>query len=215
MPGGKLTLVSKATLSKNQKKQVRKIVRTENKKTTELKYHQDNGGTVNLDAATGRFDDLSNIAQGDHNNQRIGIAIHPTSLDMTIRVDATDATPDTYNTVRVILFRWTQDSTDFVPDKDDILLPVTGTVPQCWNPVRPASEQFNVLYDKMITVQGGNEKQVSVWRKRLGLAKNKPIDYKSDVATTGTDHLYLFAISDSDIAPHPNYEFCSLLRYND
>lgn len=209
-----MTLVSKGKLSKAQRKDVRKIVRNEQKKDTELKYHQDNGG-ASVDAATGRFDVVTNIAQGGNVNDRIGNKMSPTSLDLTIRVDATTAGSDTYNAVRVICFRWHPDNGDLVPDKDDILLAVSGTIPQCYNAVLPTNRQFTVLYDRLLTVQSGNDDQVKIWRKRIKLAKSKPVEFKSDASTTGINHIYMFAISDSNAVIHPVYEFTSLIRYSD
>lgn len=185
----------------------KKFVKKAIKQTQELKIFDTAQGNSGVDWA-GTIWDISNVAVGTADGSRIGDAINPTSLEFNAVIAAADA----YNTFRVIIFRY----------KPNVVSVTTLNILQAanstWAPTSPFNhdnrQNFEVLMDESFALDPESD-GVYFLKKKLRMAKTKPIQYHGGSATVGQNRIYVLAISDSGAAPNPNFLFSSRLYFTD
>lgn len=123
---------------------------------------------------------------------------------------------DSYNDMRVIVFIWKPDTT---PSLTSVLDPtaVAANRGATANYNIPNAGLYKVLYDKTIIVDG-NDPTSAIQNINLKRQVNKHrVIYDDDAAsaTTGQYRLYLVAVGDSGVTPHPEIELDARVSYTD
>lgn len=165
--------------------------------------------------------DLTLVAQSVGAAGRVGEQIRFHDLDL--RYACTVA--DTYNHCRIIIFQWFVDTAVLNPTAAYIMdvnaVSTTAyTYEAPYNSVQP--ERFRILYDSQFHVTGSGgatdpiqqgttrTAHVQIYANRV---KN-PITFNG-AATSGMNHVFLLAISDSAIASHPLISYGGFMNYID
>lgn len=149
---------------------------------------------------------LFSIVQGDGQSQRIGDEVHIKSILARFSI----VHGDTNNMVRVVILRWLNDQADATPT--NILEGISSTQaplsPFNWNYRR----DFVVLYDNLFACSTYTNANLveKLYIKRVGKLQFNPA-----ASTVKSNGLYLFAISDSSIAPHPTIQYYTSIPYTD
>lgn len=207
---GKVKTKGSQPFSATQEREVRKVFRQEQKKIQQLTYHLTRLFSQATDGATGIMLDLSNMSLGTAEQQRLGNGANPTSYELRCRFEAIDLN----NIIRMIIFRWAPDNSSTVPTIANILEdPGGGLLPPYWPYNSDERQLFQVLEDKsfqLILNQDSWIKFYSHGAKKL--ARSKTIEFTSG-ATTGTNHIYAFFISDSGAINHPLSTMMCKLNY--
>lgn len=183
---------SRAGLTPSQKSAVRRIVNSD--KETFVKTTSLASAEVSTTVA---INDLCAIAQGDDHDQRLGDVVKCTKVFARLQVARDDnATADTYDDARFIIFVWhPDDSVDAPSAVTDILESATSPQLQPYNLEKSKSKKFTVIWDKRITLpcrEGGDASKanhVFSVNKKL-----KNTIYFNDSATTGRNKLYMLRI---------------------
>lgn len=189
-------------LNKKEKKQVKSIIN----QGRENKYLDVLIDASNL--ATGVVYSLADVPQGDTDTTRDGDQL----VQRAMRIKGRALVADTTNQVRMIVFRWKQNT---VPVVGDILsASYIGTV---YAPLSPyhhdGRSNFTVLYDKIFHV-GTYNIQKGFDTKWMNLRNNK--QYFSAGASTSSKHcIYALVITDSTAVSNPNITFVSRLTFTD
>jgi hypothetical protein len=161
--------------------------------------------------ANGTVTKLLMPAQGDGVSERNGDKIWL----KRIRLRFSMIYGDTTNTFRLILFRWTQDNSipANVPSTLDVLQGLNAL--QQYNFTHKQANQVHIIYDRTLTLStNGTPNRVIdqvLYGKRLG---KKKIIFDAAI-TTGTDQIYVLAISDSIAVPHPALAGYVRVEYTD
>lgn len=217
-------------LNYRQKRQVKQIIG----KQIEDKCFSFGGQDTGV-SNTGVVHDMSNLAtSGTGENQRVGRKIGVKRFMINFEVQTAQSSfisPDAWNTVRIILFRWRITSSAATPVMNDILdntSSLTNYSTQ-W-PHNFNTDKFKVIYDKTIKVGpmpvydganveyyavGPNAQRVMKWKfygKRLG---NKTIHFDNDVNGHGKEKIYALFTTDSTVSPHPIVNWTGQLVYED
>jgi hypothetical protein len=174
------------------------------KKNQEIKSFDFGLGTT-IDS-TGRVDKLTTITQADTDSARDGDAARIVSFE--IQAQATYA--DTTNVIRLVVVRWNQDDSSSAPSSvTDLFQSASAFSP--YNRDNLRARKFTVIMDHLFAVSNvgpGIEKLV----KRSRFVSN--IAFQA-TATTGTGHLYSFAVSDSAASAHPGLSFIFRTYFTD
>lgn len=192
----------KPALSKREVKEVRKIAKQAQRQEQELNFHiYELSGTV---STIGTIGDMSVIAQGVGDQNRVGDQLSPTSMEFWYDWNIADA----FNRCRVIVFRWLDNG---APGVSDILLGTT-TLPRVFASYNKDNRsKFNVLYDKThvgaLVPASNSILSGSKSRKLTG-----KINYEA-AGTAGNSHIYVLAITDSTTTAHPGLRFYSRINY--
>lgn len=187
-------------------------------KTVEHKYKDTDRASTTVDA-TGNVYCLSVIPQGDTDSQRNGDSVMPVYL----RVKGSCHGADSSNVMRVILIRWHPDSASVGdPALTDILQStILSTTNAPYAPyIHDKRNQFTVLSDRRYTLMGSvdSSKYISSFDIKVNLKRRKlmkKLIYTASDGTTGTDQIYICALSDSTATSHPAIAFTSRLSYTD
>jgi len=167
---------------------------------SELKYFD---VTLPLSPSTsGSANKISTIAQGVGVTQREGDAVQLQSV--TLNYDLSTQNADVFTATRIIVAQWLVDDSLAAPTMSSILQSLNTTSMYNWQ----ESANFRVLWDKTFYQNGiaaspcdsGYVGETGVVIP-LARAKRK-IQYRAG-ATTGTNNLYVFTLSNSIIAPFP------------
>jgi len=156
---------------------------------------------------------LSAIPQGAGQSQRIGDVIYPTRLDC--RYSLSTANSDVFNTIRLVVFAWKQNSSSVTPGVSSVLEnPVTMGPLSFYN--YEGRLEYHVLKDIMRSMSGtGTAPTVdSNIVESFTVPLSGKIVYNLGV-TTGYNNLYLANISDSAITPYPILTMWFRLWYYD
>lgn len=184
--------------------QVSYAVRRQIEASQELKFHDT---AINAGQSTvGGLYDLTNMGQGDTQETRTGNKIKPRWVDA--RFDITSG--DSVNTMRLIFFQWHATAT---PAADDILDPTQYAAtygPYC--PLKIPSGLFRVLSDRTYAVE--NTGPVHVKAHVHIRAEMRECEFEG-TGTTGPEHIYMLAISDSSAVTHPNLVGVVRVGYTD
>lgn len=178
---------------------VAKLVDRKIAKNTELKFIDLSSAAQTVSDA-GLITDLTQIGQGDHDDQRTGDKVTLKSLDLRMNFVAGDAT----NVMRLIIFRWKQYSGSVAPTQAQLM--EYGTAVGIIAPLSTYHHDFRgafqVLHDKTIYLNAVSKPQVG-HRVFLDLKKLPKINFVS-TGTTGQNKIYMYLVSDSAAATHPN-----------
>lgn len=159
--------------------------------------------------------DLTPILQGTSDTQRIGDSYMPTRIEVRGQVHGADATND----IRIVLFRWNQDSNatgDPVPS-NVLQSTFTGTANATQAPFyHDKTPNFWVIHDERIALAGdvSNSKYVQNFEINRKL-QTKPVAVTDSATGAGTFKLYLMVISDSGAVNHPAVTFGSRVFFRD
>lgn len=160
----------------------------------------------------GTLANLSAITQGDTDSNRDGDAAYLTSISYRygVRVNTTA----TYNTCRIILFRWNISTDLAAPTIAQILdNPGYSNTPQS-NYVEDTQRQkrFKILYDKTHTVATAGPYLIS---KKVHIKLRSKLSFVAG-GTDGRGHIYMLVLSgDSGAANPPQFEYGSKLNFTD
>lgn len=178
---------------------------------SELKYH-----TVAVNSpmpfTSGQFRvSLSNVIQGTGQNQRIGLSITPTSINVQMLMKLNDL-GDLPHTVRVILFLWRAENytvgTGNPPDQDYLQEPTVTSY-------KNEQQRFmsKTLYDRAFSLSpnGTRQMRISIKRKLSTL-----MAYTQDGSYQNRNQLMMLVYTDSNSGnPDPEVTFSTRLYFTD
>lgn len=217
-------------LTKRQKKEVKTLIARD----VETKCFNGSYGEDSTVSYNGTMHDLSNISVGTGQGNRIANLITIKRFWISFYITLGESlllSPDSYCNVRIILFRWREDSAVATPLLGDILDSVSSLVnysvqmPYNYN----TRQKYEIIMDKIFQVAPEPEyngsslekiaagpdvnkiRRYAFWGKKLG-AKRIKFD---DGSNHGFNKLYACYISDSGTTPHPVINWCSHLYYDD
>lgn len=194
--------------------QVKKAVKRALAKTSELKYSETATSNTGVDNA-GQILPLSDVVQGTTDSNRIGDSLKPHTLDVDISLQASS---DTFNNMRVIIFKWDRNTTDTTlapinPIPQDILMQLNQDYAPMSATNWDRSSNFRVIRDVRVCLNPTSN-QSSRHRLFMNLDKYEKIDFSS-ATTYGIHKYYIMIISDSGAAPHPQYSYFSRFTFYD
>lgn len=197
---------------KSNKLATKAYVKREIHKDDETKYLETATTGLAVDW-NGTVTDLSVIAQGTTDGQRIGDKVRIRGLRLHMIMNIADNTQN----VRVMIVQF-RGNTQIAgaPTVAQVLVPTTlGTInAPIANRVWDLTQQFNVLYDKLYTYESVSKPVLHV-RRTISIKYAKRLMSFYQAGTTGANKLYLMLISDSGAAPHPSIQFQIRLMYDD
>lgn len=182
-----------------------KVYKRMEKKVTEEKYWDVLFNSVGIDYGGSSFS-LCDVPQGDGDSTRDGDKLCPVGLKIKLLLTLADTT----NTIRLILVRWIPSTSSL--SYGGVIQNGTGTSYSVAGQYQhDTRKQFKVLWSRSYALSS-NRPQVIV-NKYVRLQKRQ-ISYVS-ASTTGTNKLFLLAISDSAAAAHPTIGGYTRLDYTD
>lgn len=207
-------------------KMVQKVIdRTKQVKHTQLEYSfaVTNGYTLLMPIsypAQGikAFDNYQD--DNDEEGQRIGNTIFPKSFQFNYSLEAGDST----NFLRITIFEWLlpTSASDEVPTSGDIFEnPATGFA--YLSPLNYDNRKnYHILHDKVYKMVTGAANQIMSGKLTFTVRKLrvKKWIFTGD-SQTGVEaslvkgNIYMFAVSDSSILPHPSFSYSTRLTYTD
>lgn len=153
--------------------------------------------TTNIDTTaitTGNYTDLTSIAQGDAYYNRDGHQVR--IIDIRLTLEALVNPTATYNCYRIMVFRWIVDNNADAPADADIF---EDTANEVWlSPPKFEARQFQILYDKIGTLEDGATSTGRVHDVTLRQSLKTPVGYTGG-ANTGVNHIYLLLIADEAV----------------
>lgn len=158
--------------------------------------------------------DLTPVAQGTADTERIGDSYLPVDIEIRGQVHGSDTT----NCMRIVLFRWNQDSNatgDPVPSN---ILQATFTATDM-APYAPfyhdKTPNFWIIADERIALMGSTSASSYVQNFEIKRhLQTKPVSVTAS-GVNGTYKLYLLVISDSGTSSHPAVTFGSRMFFRD
>lgn len=205
-----------AKLNKRQKVQVKALI----SKKLETKFCDTSAVYTQTDRA-GILTLLTNIPQGNAQQQRVGDRITYKSLEFRLSMfyaPSTVATDTTHN-VRVLIFRWNITNSVSAPSVG-VVLQTAGGVGDYRATISPINWQaqhqgdITVYHDRIYSV-GSSDKAPVIQMKRKKLRGNCDFDTASP---NGEGAVYLLVISDDITGVHTpsvSYQFYSRIKYVD
>jgi len=159
---------------------------------------------------------LSIIPQGDTQSTRVGDFAQPLRLIFNYSLYTVNS--DIVTTVRLIFFRWHVHSAFGAPNVVNLLeAPGSSNVLSHIN--FQYQNDFDILWDRQyqasgITTAPTVNSNFGATGLEIPLGAHHEIEFALG-ATTGTDNLYLLAISDSALTPFPILNFSTRLYFED
>lgn len=202
-----------AKLNKRQKVEVKRLITAKE----ELKFSDTNvaGGITTAITPVA----MATPTQGNGAVQRVGddINLRKISLRLNIRGGgAALGVADQFNTVRLIIFRWSQNNAVTAPTQADVLqyaAPLSYTSPYNWD--AQAQGKVKICYDRAFTfTQGGTQTRVvlhEIFGKKL---HGKVVKYNGGTQQ-GTNMFYYLVISDSTVIPNPSWDGYMRMVFSD
>ncbi len=144
-------------------------------------------------------------AQGTGLTQRIGDVTYLHKMYMTYTCNAANA--DIYSSMRVIIFQWIPNNGLVAPVYTDLLQTSADTIYSMydWN----YSDQYRILYDKLHSFSGTATAPTASTNQCVSEEVSLTSAFKkvnfTIGATTCSNSIYVLAVSDSVIAPFPNF----------
>lgn len=183
------------------KLQIKQMIDQHFKANTELKWFAVNFNS-NLDYG-GVIVGLTTVTQGDTDQTRDGDSLNRESIHVQYQLVRGDVT----NALRLVLFSW---GLNTVPTPSDIWTNL-GSSYAPYGIIFPDAQQYvKVLDDRMYSVGDVNTNIVDAMKLKL----SGKMQFASSTST-GTNKIYLFAISDSAASSHPTIVGSSTLRFRD
>lgn len=208
MAAGKLMLAArrKPGLKPVEKRQVRKIANAVVNKRAEKK-HYFNGGTLITASSSGNIVSLTGVPQAttaSSDTTRDGDKFE--LAGGKLRLDINTASGDGTNVVRIILFQWLQDTT---PVLADILLNLTSGWEYLADYNHDKRDHFKILSDRSYYfAEAANEGPIrKVTSQSWKVGKRKAVVNMQGGGVTGTNEVYMLALSDSTAVNHPTVEY--------
>lgn len=223
---------AKKGLTPVQKKQVKTIIA----KDIETKVYQSSIAPIAI-TNTGVIYPLTSIIQSVANDGRVGDEIQLEKCTFNFDCIASQAAlgswlaGDAYNNLRVIIFRWYENSLNYSPVVADVintgLLSYTYLAPYNYDSINEGS--LHVCYDKTFILENTpywngsttlfasgqssihNDLNHQLYGRKLG--KKKVIF--NDALLTGSNQLFILLVSDSAATPHPYAQWNSTIHYTD
>lgn len=170
---------------------------------------------TSISATNGLIVDLTNIAQGDEDGQRIGLDIMPEMLTLRWEYIVATVGSDITNLVRITVFKFIEN--------DSISLPTLATIFHDTVNERPLSPFdfvnnntiVKILYDRIMTLNDSSFTNrygtIKLGRTRL---RGKRITYNNTLLT-GEGKIYIVLWSDSLAVPHPTFKMFGHFQYTD
>lgn len=191
-------------LNPKQKKQVKSAIT----RSGEKKHFSTIIDTTASDVVTALA--LSPITQSTTGVSRTGDSVHPTLLELNLKVEAADVT----NVVRLTLVQWKNNSLDDAIDATDIYTnTTTDTAPMSTLNFVHRS-QYKVLADRFVALNIDGE-GVRVVKFRIREKQMLDKIMFNPVTTTGANLFYLLIWFDSGLTVHPTIIGQSRLFYTD
>lgn len=217
-------------LSSGQKKQVRDIVKGSLNDHIEPKAAiLDSSGVSILTTAT--ITDLTTIGQGVTRDDRVGDRLRLKALTWRSKIVASAggllASADSYDTVRIIVFRWWDDTAVNPPLLGNILKQgASGTDYTVASHNVDDKEQYTILMDETVVVYNSptyNGSAISTepgpghvaLQNRTFTKFGDPHVFFNNNANSGVGHVHVLYVSDSSFTPHPTMAYALLLEYED
>lgn len=192
------------------KKTVRKEIKRQIVGSAEPKNHYTSASLANIDYS-GSLWTLSNPAQGQTAQTRIGDKLHAHHLE--IRGLVTCASGGAYSTLRLVLFKWKDDTAVATPANNDILQNTylaNALAPFAPLTVGEERSHYTILADRTLNVSSASASRNFVIKKKL----NYPVLF-NDNATTGKNQIYLMVISGDGVTAYPQIEWVSNFTFKD
>lgn len=195
-------------LNKRQVRQVKNLV----SRQQEHKIFDNTSGSTGAPNTGVLYGPLTAPSQGPSDSQRTGDRI--TLKKITFRESMIYA--DTTNHFRLIIFQWYQNSALATPALTDILQTIGNPICSAINDTNMDGKKFKILHDKVfnLTQNGANAaafSQIKLYGRRIA---RKAIQFNPG-ATSGFNHIYMFALSDSAAIPNPSLTHYSRVEYID
>lgn len=224
---GRQLVHSSAVFSKIERKAIVNILAGR----IETKFFTTSSGNATI-PTTGLVLNLSNMTQGTGDTNRVGDECIMTRLSFkySIQAGATGliAAADEYNAVRVIIFKWREDSTIAVPIQANVLIAASSGISTNQMHAFDQRELVSILYDETHVVYNtpiwngaavqwnhGPLSNFSLARlKIIGGARLGKINFTGN-STLGNGQVYVLITSDSAFAPNPTCDFSSILEFKD
>lgn len=151
---------------------------------------------------------LSNIAQGDTDVTRDGDSLYVKSIQLNMVF----ALADTYNQCRVIVFQWhpLADLATATPLLSEILVDTaTPTISPFAHDTR---NSYRILADRMVILDADNP--YKSFKILITKGFTRKIQYVSG-STFAQNNIFCFIVSDSGVAPNPNFVWSGKINYLD
>lgn len=191
---------------KRNQKQLKKLISEQIQKSSEKKEITLSGNSSF--STSGVLVNLVEASQGSAATERVGNIIKMLNVQVNCYLDVAGLSADEYNYMRVILAYSTR--ADLVAS--DFPTSMTGRVDK--------HKSIMTLYDK-IHYRSNNDKEkgpqahIRIYRKLNGSRGYKQIYTGSGSSTASKGQLYLFALSDSSVTPHPDIYYRSFVTFTD
>lgn len=187
---------------------IKKYVKRQINRNIETKYVVNQFNPAYVDVF-GHFYTLNTIQQGLTDGERIGDSIN--FKRCFFKYTIVRAATESYNFVRVIIFQYKQNNT---------VAPSTTTILNGSNPTYLSQynydNRFNyaILYDKIHSVNN-DRPAITVRSRTFNKWAKKKIQFANGTSTQGTNHMYVFVISDSTIPQGPQITGHFVFQYTD
>jgi len=171
--------------------------------------------TTYTPSTSGVLQNLTTISQGVTESNRVGDICHLKHLVVNYNCNAANA--DVFSSVRVVIFQWRSNIALIAPVVTDIFQIAADGIGAMFDV--NYSDMFTILYDKLHSFSGTFTAPTASsnqnWAGYIDLTKaNCKINFAAGSAT-GSNFIYLLAISDSAIAPFPNLVLKSRVFFYD
>jgi hypothetical protein len=183
--------------SKSASKEIANIVKSIMNQNVEKKWINHSGYNYALSTSS-YINDMTDVASGWSSTTRIGNTITIKKFILKVNFVHADAT----NLLRVVVFVWKPNTISDVPIDNEVLTDTTNGVSIRTLLIPDKPSRFKVLADKVLSVDTYNPQ--ANWELNLNM------DHKvqcNSGATTGSEHIFILAVSDSSAATHPNYSY--------
>lgn len=211
MPGRFLRKKRSRAVQAKDKPVTRKEVKQIIKRVAETKYLNFHADLVSV-PSTGYINRMSTIAQGQTDSTRIGDKLRYKSMELRGEFIGADTT----QLVRLILFVWKPDSNADAPAALSDVLHGTYTGSN-EVPMAPYTHDlrsnFTILRDKTYALSTAGRPSVQ-FHWKLNNVRGKELKLIA-AGNEGKNHIYMMAVSDSDVASHPTLSVISQLSYTD
>jgi len=160
---------------------------------------------------TGRIDPITDIPQGDTDQERDGDQLNIRSIEVNWAWAQPTALNDLSNLCRFIVFQWFPNTTPTIAS----ILASTATTTGVLSPYHHDNRfQFKILLDVKTTLGLNSGNSAMIYRKYIKGDLKRKIQYITG-GIAGQNKLYVVALSDSTVAAHPNLSFAIKVNYQD
>ncbi len=182
-----------ASLGKNQKKAVRKVVRTEIASKAERKFLDGDLGNLTANSTAGFTATLiTPPAQGNGNGQRVGDDLYMTSIEVDGRLDTST---NKNAAMRVMLIQWNEDNAVATPAAANIFTNTTNNDLLTAHYVINPDRKYKVLYDRKFYFDANNDSalkhvKIKLFGRKLG---SRSISF-NPAAITGVGNYFILTM---------------------